>query len=72
MNERVNIVNMRFTVLTSYIVATFSLLVAASPTLEVCFLIFNVTAHCHCGSLCLVGKFDDYRTIQTLAHHHRL
>ena len=37
MNEIVSIADMRFTVLTSSIVATFSLLVGSSPMLEVCF-----------------------------------
>ena len=35
MNERVSIANMRFTVLTSSIIAAFSLLVAATPTPDV-------------------------------------
>ena len=44
--ERVSIANMRFTVLTSSIIAAFSLLVAATPTPEVCYSTFTVTINC--------------------------
>ena len=67
MDERVSIANMRFTVLTSSIIAAFSLLVAATPITEVCYTTFTVTAHC---SLCLAEQFDDDRTVQTLARYH--
>ena len=46
MNERVSIANMRFTALTSSIIAASSPLVAATPaTPEVCYSTFYITVH---------------------------
>ena len=45
MNKRVSIANMRFTALTSSIIAAFSLLVAATPAPEVCYLTFTIAVH---------------------------
>jgi hypothetical protein len=46
----------------------FSLLVAATPMPEVCYLTLTVTAH---FSLCLTEQFDHQRTIPMLARYHR-
>jgi hypothetical protein len=53
--KSISIANMRFTFLTSSIIAAFSLIVAATPMPEVCFSAFTITAYCHFSlSSCVV------------------